>query len=125
VNSWKTETLTATPLPDPRPLCRAVTRMRSPKSKITRTTNHVLLLLAGTDERASIAQLAATTAAIDAHTRILIDAWICQPGADPPTDAPDAARWCGDPKAELHKRFEADTANVVLIRRDGYIGLFH
>jgi hypothetical protein len=89
---------------------------------ITRTTNHVLLLLAGTDERATIAQLAATAAAIDAQTRIPIDAWICQPGADPPTDAPDGARWCGDPKAELHKRFEADTANVVLIRPDGYIG---
>jgi len=26
VNSWNTETLTATPLPDPRPLCRALTR---------------------------------------------------------------------------------------------------
>ena len=78
--------------------------------------------LAGTDERATIAQLAATAAAIDARTPIRIDAWICQPGADPPTDAPDGARWCGDPKAELHKRFEADTTTMVLIRPDGYIG---
>ena len=79
------------------------------------------MVVAG-ERRTTIAQLAATAAAIDAHTRIPIDAWICQPGADPPTDAPDGARWCGDPKAELHKRFEADTANVVLIRPDGYIG---
>jgi hypothetical protein len=39
-----------------------------------------------------------------------------------PTDALDGAPWCGDPKAELHKRFEADTATMVLIRPDGYIG---
>jgi 2-polyprenyl-6-methoxyphenol hydroxylase-like FAD-dependent oxidoreductase len=89
---------------------------------ITRTTNHVLLLLAGTEERATIGQLAATAAAIDTRTPIPIDAWICQPGADPPHDPPDGARWCGDPKRELHKRFEADTATVVLIRPDGYIG---
>ena len=79
-------------------------------------------MLGGTDERATIARLAVTAAAIGARTRIPIHTWICQPGADPPTEAPDGARWFGDPKAELHKRFEADTASVVLIRPDGYIG---
>ena len=51
-----------------------------------------------------------------------LDTWICQPASDPPAEEPHDAPWCGDPDGELHKRFEANDATVVMIRPDRYVG---
>ena len=94
---------------------------------VTRTTRHVLLLLAGSDEPAGFDRLAAVGAELDRSYPELADVWIATVGQDPPTEnaSPSnrAWRWVGDPHGDLHGRFEASEATVCLIRPDGYVGV--